>query len=157
MTTTTYSPLLGDREPLAAMRDTVARLQALAAAWGADAFERPSAPGKWSARQILVHLAETELILGHRARMALTRPGYAAEKFDQDGWIALDRDVTGPDAVAALAALSRMNLALFHALTPDQRAVAMTHPIYGTITVDWVIHMIAGHQIHHCRQLEALG
>ena len=155
--TTTYSAVLGDREPLATMRESVARIQTLAAPWGAAEFERPSASGTWTARQILVHLAQTELVLGHRARMALTTPGYTAQKFDQDGWMALDHAVSGPDAVAALAALSQMNVACFTALPDAQRDIAMAHPQYGTITVEWVIHMIAGHQLHHLRQLEALG
>ncbi len=157
MTTTTYSAVLGDREPLAAMRDSIARVQAMTRAWGAAEYERPLAPGKWTARQILVHLAETELALGNRARMALTTPGYEAQKFDQDGWMALDAWLSGPDAVAALAAIGRMNVALFDRLSDAQREVAMAHPEYGAITVDWVIHMIAGHQLHHIGQLDTIG
>jgi hypothetical protein len=30
----------------------------------------------------------------------------------------------------------------------------MSHPEYGTITVDWIVHLLAGHQIHHLQQLE---
>jgi hypothetical protein len=157
MTTTPYSAALGDREPLAVMRDSMARLQALTGGWSAAAYERPWAPGKWTARQVLVHLAETELALGNRARMALTTPDYAAQKFDQDAWLALDAGVSGPDAAAALAAISRLNQALFGGLSGAQRQTAMSHPEYGTITVDWIIHMTAGHQLHHLAQLEALG
>ena len=47
-------------------------------------FERSYAPGKWSARQILTHLAQSEIALSYRVRMALTTPGYAAQAFDQD-------------------------------------------------------------------------
>jgi hypothetical protein len=154
MTTTPYSAVLGDREPIATMRDSMARVQATTRAWRAADYERPWAPGKWTAREILVHLAETELALGNRARMALTTPNYAAQKFDQDSWLALDAGVAGPDAVAALAALSRLNVALFERLSAAQRAIAMAHPEYGTITVDWIVHMIAGHQLHHLAQLE---
>ena len=38
--TTNYSKDLGDREPLAAMRDSVARLADLTRAWSAADFER---------------------------------------------------------------------------------------------------------------------
>ena len=82
---TPYSDDLGDRDPLAAMRDTIDRIAALADAWPADRFERSYAPGKWSARQILTHLAQTEIALGTRARMALTVPEYVAQPFDQEG------------------------------------------------------------------------
>jgi len=28
---------------------------------------------------------------------------------------------------------------------------------YGRLTVDWMIHQMAGHQVHHLRQLERIG
>ena len=77
--TTNYSKDLGDREPLAAMRDSVARLTALTGGWSAADFERRYAPGKWTARQVMTHLAQTELALGVRARMALATPAYTAQ------------------------------------------------------------------------------
>ena len=33
----------------------------------------------------------------------------------------------------------------------------MAHPEYGSITVDWIIYTLAGHQIHHLNQLVPLG
>jgi hypothetical protein len=154
--TTNYSRDLGDREPLAAMRDTVGRISALTKGWTADQFDRPYAPGKWTARQVVTHLAHTELALGVRARMALATPNYAAQPFDQDAWISRETRLTGPEAVTALVSLNRMNAALFESLSGTDRAVTMSHPEYGTISVDWIIHLIAGHQIHHLKQLEAI-
>jgi hypothetical protein len=65
--TTSYSKDLADREPLAAMRDNRARLTALTRGWTAADYERTYAPGKWTARQVVTHLAQTELALegGH--------------------------------------------------------------------------------------------
>ena len=85
---TPYTADLDDREPIAAMRDTTARIRALVGGWRPDQFDRSYAPGKWDARQILTHLAQSEIALGYRARMALTTPGYAAQSFDQDAWMA---------------------------------------------------------------------
>src|ERR671912_406781 len=85
--TTPYSDRLGGREPLAAMRDSAERIRSLAGRLTPAQFERSYAPGKWTARQILVHLAQTELALGTRARMALTTPAYAAQSFSQDAWM----------------------------------------------------------------------
>ena len=154
---TNYSRDLGDREPLPAMRDSVARLVALTRGWSAADFERPYAPGKWTARLVVIHLAQTELALGVRARMALATPKYTAQNFDQDTWLGRETALNGADAVAALAAISRMNVALFETLSPADRDIAMAHPEYGSITVDWIIYTIAGHQIHHLAQLEPLS
>ena len=153
---TNYSRDLGDREPLAAMRDSIARMIALTRGWSVGDFERPYAPGKWTARLVVIHLAQTELALGVRARMALATPNYTAQNFDQNIW--LDREVAlnGDDAMAALAAISRMNVALFETLSVADRGTVMAHPEYGSITVDWIIHTIAGHQIHHLAQLVSI-
>jgi hypothetical protein len=151
---TPYTTFLGDRDPLEAFRDSIARIEILAREWTADRFERSYAPGKWSARQVLTHLAQTELALGSRARMALSTPGYVAQPFDQDQWIPFDANLGGREAADAFVATARMNLACFASLSDAQRAVGFSHPEYGELTVDWVIHQMAGHHVNHLRQLE---
>ena len=154
---TPYTKDLDNREPLAALRETTARIGGLARGWSQADFERSYAPGKWSARQILTHLAQTELALGTRARMAVVTPQYTAQDWDQDSWIGLDSRLEGPAALAAFLATARMNLACFEGLSEVQRAIVLTHPEYGTITVDWIIHQMAGHHINHLRQLERVA
>jgi hypothetical protein len=154
--TTPYSPSLGDRDPIAAMRDTIPRIAALTGAWSAGQFERSYAPGKWSARQVLTHLAQTELALGTRARMALSTPGYVAQSFDQDQWMTRESRLGGYTAAAAFLAVASMNVELFASLSPADREIPLSHPEYGELTVDWIIHQMAGHQIHRLRQLESI-
>jgi uncharacterized damage-inducible protein DinB len=154
---TPYSAQLGDREPIAAIRATVDRIQALTANWTAAQFDLSYAAGKWSARQILIHLAQAEVAFGARTRMALARPDYAAENYDQDRWMKYDRGLSGADARDAFVALGRFNAALFASLTPAERQTPFSHPEYGQLTVDWTIHQVAGHQIHHLKQLESVG
>lgn len=151
---TRYSQYLGDLEPLATLRRNVERIHALAANWTTAEFERSYAPGKWSARQILIHLTQTEMALGTRVRMALSTPNYTAQSFDQDLWMVRETRVTGAAALNAFEALSNLNLVLFEGLSSADREVGMSHPEYGTITVDWIIHLLPGHQLHHLRQLE---
>jgi DinB superfamily len=154
---TPYTPDLENREPIRAMRETTARTRAVSGEWRPDQFERRYAPGKWDARQILVHLAQSELAFGYRVRMALTTPSYQAQLFDQDQWMVRESLTSGPDALDAFLGMAAMNIALFAALSDADRSVALTHPEYGSLTVDWVIHQTAGHQIHHLLQLEAIA
>jgi hypothetical protein len=154
---TPYSHHLAGRDPIEAMRDTSERLERLTSGWSAEQFERRADPDKWSARQQFIHLAQTELALGARARMALTTPQYTAQPFDQDKWISRESGLGGSEAVAAFRAVARMNAALFESLSSADREVVLSHPEYGTLTVDWIIHRMAGHQIHHLRQLEAIA
>jgi len=173
--TTPYTADLADREPIAAMRETAARIRALIGDWRPDQFDRSYAPGKWDARQILTHLAQSEMALGYRARMAITTPNYAAQSFDQDRWMAVEpggpggaglpaearsakvRGLSGHDALDAFLGLAAMNIALFASLSDADRAASLSHPEYGSLTVDWIIHQMAGHQIHHLKQLEAIA
>ena len=151
--TTPYAADLGNREPIETIRDTVARIEALTAPWSVDRFERSYAADKWSARLILMHLAQSELALGTRARMALTTPNYVSQNFDQDQWMLRETRTPGREAAQAFAAAARMNATLFEGLSAHDRATPFAHPEYGMLTVDWLIHQIAGHQIHHLKQL----
>jgi hypothetical protein len=154
---TPYTKDLNGKDPLVALRETPDRIRAAASRWSPAEFERSYAPGKWSAREILIHLAQTELALGNRARMALSTPNYVAQSFDQDRWIARDRSLGGRDALEAFLAMSAMNRAMFESLSAADRAVTLSHPEYGTLTVDWIIHQMAGHQIHHLQQLQRIS
>jgi len=153
---TPYSADLGDRDPIAAIRDTLGRFRGFSS-WSDGDFERAYAPGKWSARQVLVHLAQMELAFGTRARLALTTPGYVAQSFDQDRWMARESRLDGREALAALVGAGTMNAAFFASLSTADRQTTFTHPEYGAISIDWLIHQTAGHQIHHLRQLESIG
>jgi hypothetical protein len=97
------------------------------------------------------------MALGARARMALCTTPYTSQPFDQNAWMACDAAVSGAVALNALVAMSAMNLALFASLSVADRATAFAHPEYGSISVDWLIHQMAGHQIHHLRHFETIA
>jgi hypothetical protein len=151
-----YGAPLGDRDPLDALADTPARIQALVQGWSDAQFERSYAAGKWSARLILIHLAQTELALTARARYALSEDGYNAQSFSQDDWMPLDSALSARAALDAYTSLREMNLGMWRGLTADQRARTFTHPEFGTLNVWWIAAQMAGHDIHHCRQLERI-
>ena len=154
--TTPYSPDLEGDDPIEAMRQTAGAVAQLVASWSPGDFERSYAPGKWTARTILVHLLHSELALGTRARMALTTPQYVAQPFDQDGWMGVEPTTSGADAASAFVTLAAFNAAFYASLSDEQRQTPLAHPEYGTITVDWILYQQAGHQRHHLRQLEML-
>ena len=49
-------------------------------------FEKSYAPGKWSIRYILHHLADAESILFDRIRRVISEPRQVIWAFDQDAW-----------------------------------------------------------------------
>ena len=153
MTANPYGADLGGREPLEALGDTPGRIRELVQSWSDEQFERRYAPGKWTVRQVLIHLAQTELALTTRARFALSEHGYAAQSFSQDAWMPMDEGMPAHTALDAYLALRQMNLAMWKSLSAEQRDRAFTHPEYGSLTVWWIAAQLAGHDIHHFKQL----
>ena len=156
--TTRYSNYLGDLEPVATMRRNADRIRALAGSWTPEQFERTYAPGKWTARQILTHLAHTEMALGTRARMALSTPNYTAQPFDQDRWVARENRVertrsrrrlcrVWPDSTPRCSRGSPPPTARPECPIPSTESSPST----------WIIHLLPGHQLHHLAQLEQIG
>ena len=96
------------------------------------------------------------MALGTRARMALTKPGFVAQSFDQDGWLTRESFLTGLEAVHAFVLLANLNLGLYASLSDADRQTGLMHDEYGPMTVDWIIHQEAGHQVHHLKQLLAM-
>jgi DinB family protein len=149
-----YAADLGDREALDALGETPGRIVAAVEGWSAEDFERSYAPGKWSIRKVLIHLAQTELALGTRARFALSQPGYTAQPFSQDDWLPLDESLDARTALEVYTALRRMNVAMFRNAAPELRERPFAHPEYGELTAGWIAGQMAGHDIHHLKQIE---
>lgn len=151
-----YAPDLGDRDPIASLRETPDRYRKLVGSWTAGEFERPYAPGKWTARQVLIHLTQAELMIQPRVRLALTAPDYVVQPFEQDDLIALEPSVDAQTALATYLTLRQFGLPLFESLTPAQLATTCRHPQMGTLDVRWFLVMLAGHELRHLRQLESM-
>jgi hypothetical protein len=152
-----YASDLGTRDPLQALADTPARIRSAVRDWTPAQFERTYAPGKWSIRKVLIHLAQTELALGTRVRFALTQREYAAQSFSQDEWLPLDETLDAAAALEVYAALRRMTVAMFRTLPASALGRQFTHPEYGVLTVGWVAAQMAGHDLHHLKQITAAG
>jgi hypothetical protein len=150
-----YAESLGSLDAMKALGETPRKIKALTAGWTGRQWQRSYAPGKWSARQILVHLAQTELALTTRVRYGASQVGYVAQSFDQDAWLSLDY-ADGPTALDTYMALRRFNLAMFKGLTPKLRKQSFAHPEYGALTPEWVMAQMAGHELHHLKQLKQI-
>ena len=98
-----YAADLGDKDPMTALAETPQEIARLLDAWSGADFDRSYAPGKWSARRILAHLAQAELALGTRVRFALAEDNDQAQAFNQDDWMPLDDHMDARTALDAFA------------------------------------------------------
>ncbi len=152
-----YADLLGRQDPLTVLRSTPAEIEALTCGWGARRWAGSSSLARWTGGQILLHLAQDEIGWGNRVRLALTLDGGVAQPYDGAAWVELESAAQIEVVRQAFSALRRLNLALYERLTPGQRDRRLGHPLLGEISVDWIIHRAAGHDLHHLRHLSAVA
>jgi DinB superfamily len=154
-----YAIYLSDRNPQDVVRETPARLTAYVEHLGAEGVERSLAPGKWTVRQILCHLADCEVAFGFRLRQALGERDHVIQPFDQDAW-AKPYVSTSLDAHLALEAFSgarRWNVALLDIMSAEQLSQTLSHPERGQMTIQTVIETMGGHDLNHLSQIDRIA
>jgi uncharacterized damage-inducible protein DinB len=157
MTINPYAVHLGTRQPRDVVETTALELHRLAGRIGADRIETPPAPGKWSARDILCHLADCEVVFAFRLRQALAEDHHRIQPFDQEKWA---RPYAAQHADAALAtfeAVRNWNIALLRTVTADQLDKRVMHPERGDMTFATIVETMGGHDLNHLKQLEAIA
>jgi hypothetical protein len=149
---------VGTRDPMHMLAIAPVTIERIIERAPEEVLSRTPAPGKWSIREILAHLADDELVGAYRIRMILSAPGTDIQAFDQDVWATTGR-YASRDAVASLALfrmLREMNLALLRQLTPDEWERYGIHAERGRESVRDVARYFAGHDVNHIRQIEAI-
>lgn len=108
------------------------------------------APGKWSVREVLVHLADTERVFGYRALRIARGDETPLPGFEQDDYVASEDLGHRPldDVVAELRAVRAATVALYRGLTDD--ALVRTGTASGvTFTPRGILWVVTGHELHH--------
>lgn len=152
-----YAAHLAGSDPLVVIASTAGRLADLVRTLGPERIEQPIALGKWSPRQIICHLADCEIVFAFRLRQALAEDHHVIQPFDQDKWA---RAYAAYDVAAALAvftAVRAWSRALIASLSESAFAKPLTHPERGAMPYRELIETMAGHDLNHLRQLDALA
>ncbi|HEU5169827.1 MAG TPA: DinB family protein [Gemmatimonadales bacterium] len=150
--------MLGDREPLGVLAELVPWLEARLRGISDERLRRPEAPDKWSAIEVVQHLADAELVAGWRVRFVLTQDRPPLPGFDQDAF-ARDlryRGVPLAEAMGQLSGVRTANLRLYRSLGPAELERLGVHAERGPESVGHIIRMMAGHDLVHRRQLDRI-
>src|ERR1035438_2147877 len=98
-------------------------------------------PTRWSVREILVHLSDSEIQSHVRCRMIIAEPGSTIPNHDEYKWSVV-LDYSHQDINMALATISLMrqcNHALLVSLPDPVWSNACVHSVRGAITLeDWL-------------------
>ena len=108
------------------------------------------APGKWSLKEVVGHLSDTERVFAYRALRIGRGDTVPLPAFDDQAWIAemAVADVLLVEMVEEWEQVRRATLTLFRRLPPaawSRRGTASDQPI----SVRALAYVIAGHTRHH--------
>ena len=153
-----YVHLVEGQDPAEVMRSTPERLRAIVERLGPTAVDTRPAPGKWSVRELLCHIADCEIAWAWRLRTIYGADHPEIQPFEQDPWARAYDGVqyTTAAALDALAALRVWNLALIETFSDADKQRTAHHPEIGELTLWTVVQIAAGHDLHHLHALEKL-
>lgn len=149
--------LLGPNDPLDVLRQTATALDATPARFG-GAVRTAEGPGKWSANEVLQHLADSEIVFGWRIRLVLAQDRPSISGYDQDRWAARLRYAEGDphEAIEGFSVLRRSNLRLLERATEADLQRVGVHTERGDETLGHLVRLYAGHDLLHLRQLDRI-
>ena len=152
-----YAVHLEGRDASLVIAETPTHLGQVVRSLDAKALNTPPAPGKWSIRQILTHLADCELVFGFRLRQTVAQPHHTVQPFDQDQWAAQYDAYDALTALETFTTMRRWNILFLSSLPRESFAKQMTHPERGTMTLQVVVETMAGHDRNHVKQIERIA
>jgi hypothetical protein len=149
-----YVELVPDGDILAALAGQIEETVALLSGVSPEQSQHRYAPGKWSLRQVVGHVADTERVFAYRALVFARGDRTELPSFDENGYAEASPAAARPlaDAIEDLTSVRRATLSLLRGLPPEAWArtgVANANPA-SVRALAWII---AGHERHHCKVL----
>ena len=116
------------------------------------------APGKWSIRQIIAHLADAELVGAHRFRQVIAEDNPTLIAFDQDAWARnLDYNQRKPkQSLESFRRIRAENYELLNRLPETAFDRAGNHTENGAMSLRKLLEGYAQHVESHARQLQEI-
>lgn len=152
-----YSAHLGEEEPLKVLASTPRKIELLIEELGGERLDQPLAPGKWSSREIICHLADCELAFSFRLRQTLAEEDHVIQPFDQEKWAYTYAAYETREAINLFRAARGWNISLLRVLDDEQKERTVTHPERGAMTFWTIVETMAGHDLNHLAQLQTLA
>jgi hypothetical protein len=112
------------------------------------------APGKWSPREVVHHLADSEMTSAIRLRLLIAEDGPRIVGYDQDAFarsLFYDRPIE--DSLAAFRAARATTSAILDRLSDEQFARTGTHTESGAYGVEKWLAIYAAHAHGHADQI----
>ncbi|MFJ8244589.1 YfiT family bacillithiol transferase [Peribacillus asahii] len=111
--------------------------------------------GSWTVRQLVHHIADSQLNMYQRLKLALTDENPTVPAFDEEKWaIQPDTNLPVESSIKMLEGINERIVSLGNSLTEEQLDRAFTHQINGIITVATKVTKLAWHEEHHLAHIK---
>lgn len=111
--------------------------------------------GSWNVRQLVHHIADSQLNMFQRLKLALTDDNPTVPNFIQDEWaVQPDTELPVEPSIKMLEGINERIVALGNSLTEDQLKRTFKHEINGKITVATKVAKLAWHEEHHLAHIK---
>lgn len=113
------------------------------------------APGKWSVRYLLLHLADSETVLFDRIRRILSEPRQVLWVYDQDAWAqGLDYSRVPLDISCRVYEAVRNAIIYYAGEYYEKKGhLEFVHSVTGVRTLKDELEKVASHNEHHLVQI----
>ena len=117
-------------------------------------LEAREAPGEWSPREIVHHLADSEMTSAIRLRLLIAQDAPALLGYDQEAFVRnLYPDRPIAPSLAAFEAARAATAPILRRLSEEQWRRAGTHSESGRYTVEDWLQIYSGHAHDHADQI----
>lgn len=115
-------------------------------------------PGKWSIKQIVFHLADSDTIGFVRIKLAFAQPGSAFPLYNQDSWVQTfdyqhKEQSTMENAIRLMEILRFFTGSIFRQANGADWIKTGTHPEFGEMTLRNLLELYADHGERHIEQI----
>src|SRR5687767_5891628 len=120
-------------------------------------LDRPYAPGKWSVRYLLHHLADAETVLYDRVRRVISEPRQVLWVFDENAFAkGLDYSTVPLEMSRGIyKAVRTGNIYYARQHYEKNGHLEFVHSVTGVRTLKDEMEKVAAHNAHHLAQIKA--
>jgi uncharacterized damage-inducible protein DinB len=120
-----------------------------------EELSRTYRDGSWTVRQLVHHIADSQLNMYQRLKLALTDENPTVPAFDEEKWaIQPDTNLPVESSIKMLEGINERIVSLGYSLTEEQLERAFTHQENGKITVATKVAKLAWHEEHHLAHIK---
>jgi hypothetical protein len=120
-----------------------------------EELDASPAPGKWTVRQIIHHLADSEMTAAVRFRLLVAEDRPAIQGYDQDRFVAsLHYDRAHEASLELFRAVRASTAELMGCLTEPEWLREGTHSVVGRFGLDTWLRIYAPHAHNHASQIK---